>query len=210
MFETTNEVLDEHETLLQNIPAFVDAVTRAKTGTAAIREKTGEQVPTGDAAEKAAVKQELEVAMLHVADQLSALSAKTQDHLLGAKVEISKSAADRLGDSEIVVFAKGVAGAAADNAVVLDADYKITTADLTALNDAITKFEGMKTSPRDANVKRRVATMSLAEAITFERGIYRNELDKMMTRFKTTEPEFYKAYFAARVIVDRAATHAKP
>lgn len=42
------------------------------------------------------------------------------------------------------------------------------------------------------------------------RGIYRNELDKMMTRFKTTEPEFYKAYFAARVIVDRAATHAKP
>ncbi len=52
--------------------------------------------------------------------------------------------------------------------------------------------------------------MSLAEAITFVRGIYRNELDKMMTRFRTTEPEFYKAYFAARVIVDRAATHAKP
>lgn len=180
----------------------------AKTGTEVIREKTGEQVPTGDAEAKAAVRMSLEDAMLHVADQLSALSAKTQDHLLAAKVEMTKSGADRMAASDLLVFAKGVAAAAAENAVVLDTDYMVTAAELTALDAAITGFEGMKTSPRDAVVQRRVATLSLPDAITFVRGIYRNELDKMMSRFKKTQPEFYKAYFGARVIVDRAATHA--
>ncbi len=207
MFETTNVVLDDQKTLWEGIPAFADAVSRVETGTAVIREKAGEQVPTGDAAEKAAAKLALEETMLHVADQLSALAAKTQDHLLGAKVEISKSAADRLADSDLLVFAKGVSGAAAENAAVLASDYLVTAAELTVLGAAITKFDSMKTSPRDAVVQRRVATLSLPEAIVFVRGIYRNELDKMMTRFKKTEPEFYKAYFAARVIVDRAATH---
>ncbi len=182
-------------------------MSRVETGTSLIREKSGEQAPTGDAEEKAAAKQALEEQMLHVADQLSALAAKKQDHLLGAKVEITKSAADRLPDSDLLVFANGVAAAAAEYAAQLDSDYMISAADLMSLGAAIKKFDGMKTSPRDAIVQRRVATLSLPEAIVYVRGIYRNELDKMMTRFKKSEPEFYKAYFAARVIVSRAATH---
>jgi hypothetical protein len=91
---------------------------------------------------------------------------------------------------------------------VLATDYKIPAEELTALGEAIEKFDSMKTAPRDATVLRKVATLSLPETIVYVRGIYRNELDKMMTRFKKTQPDFYKAYFSARVIVNRAATHA--
>jgi hypothetical protein len=38
------------------------------------------------------------------------------------------------------------------------------------------------------------------------RSIFRNELDKMMTAFKKSEPDFYKGYLASRVIVNHAAT----
>lgn len=38
------------------------------------------------------------------------------------------------------------------------------------------------------------------------RSIFRNELDKLMTAFRKPEPDFYTAYFAARTIVNRAAT----
>jgi hypothetical protein len=38
---------------------------------------------------------------------------------------------------------------------------------------------------------------------------YRNELDKMMTKFKASAPDFYSAYLAARVIVDRPGTRKK-
>ena len=53
MFEATNGVLTAHAALWQGIPAFADAVLRVRTGTTAIREKAGEQAPTGDAAAKA-------------------------------------------------------------------------------------------------------------------------------------------------------------
>lgn len=52
MFETTNSALNTNDTLWSGIPAFADAVSRVATGTAAIREKSGEQAPTGDAAVK--------------------------------------------------------------------------------------------------------------------------------------------------------------
>ena len=48
--------------------------------------------------------------------------------------------------------------------------------------------------------------MSLSEAIGTVRSIFRNEIDKMMTAFKKTNPDFYNGYFAARIIVNRAAT----
>jgi hypothetical protein len=42
------------------------------------------------------------------------------------------------------------------------------------------------------------------------RSIFRNEIDNMVTKFRKTNPDFYNGYFAARVIVNRAATHAAP
>lgn len=42
------------------------------------------------------------------------------------------------------------------------------------------------------------------------RRIFRNEIDKTMSPFKKSNADFYNGYFAARVIVDRAATHAAP
>jgi len=38
------------------------------------------------------------------------------------------------------------------------------------------------------------------------RSIFRNEIDKKVTKFRKTNPDFYNGYFAARVIVNRAAT----
>jgi hypothetical protein len=53
-----------------------------------------------------------------------------------------------------------------------------------------------------ATVNRKVATLAVPEAIAYTRSIYRNELDKMMQTFRTSAPDFYKVYFAARVIVE--------
>jgi len=41
-------------------------------------------------------------------------------------------------------------------------------------------------------------------------SIFRKEIDKMVTKFRKTNPDFYNGYFAARVIVNRSATHAAP
>ncbi len=55
-------------------------------------------------------------------------------------------------------------------------------------------------------VGRKVETLSLPEGIASVRSIFRNELDKLMHAFKKPDPDFYKAYFVARIIVNHAAT----
>jgi hypothetical protein len=62
------------------------------------------------------------------------------------------------------------------------------------------------TAPRQASAARQVQTKSLPSLIADVRSIFRNEIDKMMTFFKSSNSDFYGGYFAARVIVNKAAT----
>ena len=54
-----------------------------------------------------------------------------------------------------------------------------------------------------------VLTKSLSELIANVRSIFRNEIDKMMTPYKKSNPDFYSGYFAARITVNRAASQHK-
>jgi hypothetical protein len=187
--------------------AFADAVTRAKLGTNDIRGKTGRQIsPTaGVTGDKAQARNDLEERMMEVGNQVAAFAAKSNDNDLAAKVEMTRSSLDRMSDSDLVQTAKRVADAANANLPAL-APYGVTKVEVTALETAATTFEEMKGATRDAVVGRKVETMSLPEAIGTVRSIFRNEIDKMMTAFKRTNPDFYNGYFAARVIVNRSPT----
>ncbi len=207
MMEATNDAMDADKTLWVGIPAFVDVVTRVVTGVAAIREKQGQQARTGDTEQKEAARTAVEDQGLIIANQLAAYASKTGDHMLATRVATDKSKLDRMPVSDLLIFAKAVAKDAGTNQTVLASDYEITATDLTTFDAAILKLDELKVAPRDAVVNRKVATMSIPEAIQYVRGIYRGELDKMMTRFRRTQPDFYKAYTGARIIVDRTGTH---
>jgi hypothetical protein len=207
MFESSLKVLDTNKALWDIRAGFVDAVTRAHDGTAAVRGMIGkQQTPTtGVTEDKDAARTDLEDQLIVIADQVAAYAAKIGDHDLGAQVEMTRSSMDRLSESDLLQTAKRVADSANSKLTALE-DYDVTAAEITALNDARTKFEGMKGSPRDAVVGRKVATMSLPAGIVSVRSIFRNEIDKMMTAFRRTNPDFYNAYFTARIIVNHAAT----
>ena len=207
MFEASLAVLDQNNSLWSGRAAFVDAVTRAQDGTSTIRNTIGkQQTPTtGVTEDKEAARADLEDKLVVLADQVSAYAAKSGDHDLGAQVEMTRSSVDRLSESDLLQAAKRVADVANGKLAAL-VDYGVTAAEIAALNNAGTKFENMKGLPRDAVVGRKVATMSLPDAIVSVRSIFRNEIDKMMSAFKKTNPDFYNGYFSARIIVNRAAT----
>ena len=207
MFETTNKHLDDNKTIWQTMPAMVDAVNRVETGLAAIREKQGDQAPTGDTLVKKNARDDAEDRAIVIGGMLAAFAAKTNDPALAAKVDFDKSQLDRMAVSKLIIALKAVQTAATANAAVLASDYLVTAGDVTDFGAAITKLDGLKDAPRNAQVERKVATMSLPDAIAYVRSIYRNEIDKMMQKFKATQPDFYQGYFAARVIIDRPGTH---
>ncbi len=208
MFDVTIAVLDKNNALWKGRPAFADAVTRVKGKVGSIDDVADKQATpiTGKAQDKGTLRDSLEAQTQEIADQLAALAAKDGKGDLAAQVQMSKSSLDQMTDSDLEQTAERVETLATTN---LDAlvPYEVKADDVTALTAARLAFKNMKTAPRQAQTERKAQTETLPEVIAEARSIFRNEIDKMMTKFKTPEPDFYKAYFAARVIVDKAATH---
>ncbi len=208
MFETVDANFQRNHSLWVGSPAFVDMVSRIEAGIATIRQRQSEQAETGHAQEKQNARDTAEKLLLKIGSQLSALAAKNNDPMLGAKVTFDKSSLDKMAVSDLLTLAKTVQTEANANANVLASNYLIPAEDLAALATAITALAEMKDAPRVAIASQRVATLSLPAAIGYVRGILRNEADKMMEVFRDSQPDFYVSHFAARVIIDRPRTHA--
>ena len=208
MFDTAISFLDAHGDIWKNIAAFVDAVMRAKAGVQSIDTSSDkQQTPTtGVTQEKLDLRNDLEFKTLATADPLSAFAAKNGKHDLGAQVELTKSYLDKLQDSDLEQIAERVHDLANDNLQSL-ADYGITAATLTALDNARKAFLAKKTAPREKVAERKAETMSLRPSFANVRSIFRNEIDKLMTPFRLSNSEFYNGYFAARSIINQPATH---
>jgi hypothetical protein len=138
IFETTLTFLGKFkDAIWKNKPAFVDAVDRAKSGTAEIRARSGkQQSPTeGVTGDKEQMRDILEDKLSVVADAIAAFAEKTKNADLAAKVELNRSVIDRLSDSDLLLAANRVLEATTANLAAL-ADYGITAADETELGGA--------------------------------------------------------------------------
>ena len=158
---------------------------------------------TGGAAEdKATVRHDYEDQILLIADQLASLGAKNNDATLEAQVALSLPTLDKLSADELEATGKRVSGLATAKLAAL-ADFGIAAGDVTDLDDLTTKFYGAKTAPREAVVDRKKETDIIPGMVSKLRSTLRRQLDRQMTRFKRSNPEFYAGYLAARVIVDK-------
>ena len=126
-------------------------MTDVRAGIAAIADSIlKQQAPTSGARdEKTAVRLSFEEKILEVADQISALAAKNKDATLGAQVELTLSALDKMDVDALEQTGKRVADLAVPNLAAL-ADYGITQAEVTELNNMKTRFHGVKNAPRTA------------------------------------------------------------
>ena len=187
--------------------AVKDAVADLDADIAAISETARKhQTPTAGATdEKEQVRLEFEERLLEVADQLAALAEKNKDANLAAQVEFTLSSLDKLEDDALEETGQSVSALAATNLAAL-ADYGITAADVTALDALRTRFHGVKSVPRTAIAGRAGQTANLPVLISNTTSLLRNRLDKLMTKFKKSSPEFYSGYRTARVIVDRGGS----
>jgi len=204
MVETTIAFLDKYNGVWSNVPAFVTAVADLKTAVADIGTETGKQQnPTaGATAGKAQTRDALEDKILELADQLSALAETNGDVELAARVELTRSALDKFSDDELGATATLVGGLTTANLPAL-ADYLVTAADVTQLTTLTGAFSAIKTAPRTAVVERAAATSALPDRVAKASRILRGRIDKLVTKFRQTNPDFVAGYRVARVIVDR-------
>lgn len=207
MFNTVSSYMTRNNSIWGGIPATTATMLEVNTNISQISDKLRkQQAPiSGATGDKNEVRSDFEDQILIIADQLSSLAAKNNDQTLGAKVDWNVSALDKLNDDELEATGQSVSALGTANLAAL-ANYGIVAADLTALDALVTKFHGVKTDPRALIAGRKGETDTIPDLIRATKSLLRNQLDKQMTRFKKSHPEFFAGYRAARVIVDRGGS----
>jgi len=207
MFKTTADYLDRWTSVWSSMAPFTAATGRLKANIAAIDTASGkQQTPSGASAEKEAARTTLEDAAFLMTQALSVLGHTSNNHDLKARTNASRSDWDRLVDQELSNRAASVLTDANTHKTELAA-YNVTQTKIDDLSQAIDRFNGVRTSPRTAVAERMAQTESIPMLVRDTNTILLNEIDPMVNLFQPTHGEFVSGYRAARVIVDRAATH---
>ncbi len=214
MFGTVSDYMnsDANKPIWTPMKAAVDTMAELDADIESIANKVGkQQAPTtGAAGAKGNVRHDYEAKILEIGDQLASIAAAAKDPVLAAQVEFSKAGLGKLSDDDLLTAGKRVATLAKANEAAL-ADHLVTDADVTELEQLTADFDGIKNQPRTAIAGRAGETATLPDLITTVTDLLRDRLDKQMTKFRLSNPEFYAGYLSARVVVDRGGSApAKP
>jgi hypothetical protein len=213
MFGTVSDYMnsDKNKAIWTPMKAAVDTMAELDAGIAAIADKVGKQKAptTGAAGEKGNVRQDYEAKILEIGDQLASIAAAANDPALAAQVEFSKAGLGKLSDDDLETAGKRVATLAQANMAAL-ADHLVTAADVAELEQLTADFDDIKNKPRTAIAGRAGETATLPDLITAATNLLRDRLDKQMTKFRQSNPEFYAGYQSARVVVDRGGSASAP
>lgn len=208
MFKTVASHLDDHSAIWNGMAPMQTAVTEFKAKIAAIDVSAQKQeMPSGATDNKAAARDALEDVLFLACEALGTLAHSTNNHDLAALAEVTPSSLDRLGDQELSNRATSVLAAANTTKTELAA-LQVTQDNLDELDQALQDFNARKEGPRQATSERMAQTESLPQLIREASEILRERIDRMANLFRRSHPDFVGGFRGARVIVDRAASHA--
>ncbi len=203
--------MDKNKTIWSGVKAIADAVNDVNTTLTGMADadKKQQSARKGAGEDKLSVRHDFEDQILLIADQLVAYGEATQNPKLVAQAETTLPTLDKLSAQDLIAAGKTYSDLATANLAAL-ADYGIAQDDVTELDDLTASFGKVKTEPRDAVVEQSKQTGTVQGLTATLLTILRRRLDKLMTQFKRTNPEFYAGYLSARVIVDRGGGGKKP
>jgi hypothetical protein len=166
-----------------------------------------QETPSGATQDKEGARDALEDVLFLMCEALSVLGHTAGDHDLMALTNLSASTLNKLDAEALSNRATSIVAAANTRKTDL-ATLQVTQANIDELNDALQAFNAAKASPRTATAERMAHTQSLASLIRDTSGILKNRIDPLVNLFRRTHSDFVAGHRAARVVIDRAATHA--
>ena len=202
-YRTTGQVLTDNAALFTTLPALGLQHTKLLDSVSLIDSLAMLQSTntTGITAAKGEILRQMMDSTLLVAGAVRAYASENENLDLKARVKVTESSFHSLRDDQRDDLAQGIHDAANDNLAGL-ADYGITAATLSGLQTRIEAYRLAIPGPSAARANRRSKTELLDEEVRRAGMICKERLDGLMEPFKSTQPDFYNAYHAARDIID--------
>lgn len=197
----------ENQPITDTIPAFATGILALVAKRAAIVLLAGKQEEeiTGITKDKAAARKALDTITFATISPVVAYARSIGDNELRDKMKHAKSTIEELNDDSIVAWVttrlNNINDIISSNPNPL-IGYGITTASLSAWNDAIIAYDPQAASPQTAKDHRKTLTEELEELFSEGNDIIDNTLDPISIGFKQENPHFYSHYINATEIID--------
>lgn len=143
--------------------------------------------------------------LLDVSGQLYSIGHRTNNKELMAATDFEESDF-KVKDADIPKIATSIVKLARANMEAL-AGLKVTKADVDLIENLAADFAAKDSEPRAVVSDRKSAGQSLIEMYHDADAVLNERLDKMMKRFRRTNPEFYRTFKNAKMIIDYGIRH---
>jgi hypothetical protein len=211
MMKVLMNFLKQNQSLWQDSAPIAEAVGNLEELIAIIEltRRNTAMNQSGLVALKKTLKTEIVKMAFHIGSQMFALASKTKDQILKGKVGLSKSELEAQRDGELASTCKSIADLCRIYLAAL-AVYDITENELTEFETLIATYENSVSSPRSSVSERKANNVKLKVLFADSKVLLNEQLKRLMTRYETSNPEFYTGYLNAATVVDYGIRHEKP
>jgi len=140
---------------------------------------------------------------------LYAMAIKKNDAILAAKVDFTETDLLKMRDDNLVTTCRNILEFASEHLAGLIA-YEVTSDELIVLKEEINRFAENLTTGRVSVSERKAANEKLKIVFLQVDALLKKQLDRIMVRYRKTEPDFYATYQNLRRIVNYGVRHEKP
>lgn len=210
MLKAILSLLKLNETILNDSEPLAEAIAELEGLIAQIEEiqqLTGED-NSGLSTSKKLQKDALVKRAFELASILFAMATRTKDLILLVKVDFPISELQSLRDGELATWCKNISELGRSNLPHI-IGYGASEEKLNMLDEQIVQYKTSLPARRISVSELKAAISKLKELLKQATDLVGDQIDRMLVRFETTNPDFYNAYLNARKVVDYGTRHEK-
>jgi hypothetical protein len=203
MFRAVDQVLDNQSQIFAELEDLVLGHQRLKDGLVILGQnrQVQEADNSGLTDNKTDLRLNLVNRILQLSTALKAHANSSKNKELKAKVSYTRS--DLLTSPDPVLYDIGTLMVNLATPILSDLNkYFVSNDKMDELNGLLADFIAAIPQKRVANSVSKVSTVNIAEVVNSLITLLREDVDVLMQLFEETQPDFYKAYKNARIIVD--------
>ena len=210
MYLGEKKILTDYNATWVAIPGFATVVSTFISKIALIQATENRQQRTtkGVTTNKKNKKLLLIEKALVVAGGILSVAQETNDTELFELVNFTASELEHIGDTLLLDRATLILDTGNANAAAI-LPKGITAVILGELQTMVTEYETVVVSPRDLIVDKKTATAQLKVLFLDTDALLKDNLDRLMMQFKTSNNEFFRKYFNGREIIDLGTQHTR-
>lgn len=162
----------------------------------------------GETMQKKELRMQIIERTIEISSILSALILQTSEQYVGTKLDYSKSKLVKMRDMQLETTCSAIAEQGTEH-LTLMTTAGIDANDIEALKTDIKTFAELLPRQRLSVTERKTANEKLKDLFARTDTLLKTQLDRLMLRYKQTQPEFYSSYKNSRHVINYGVRHKK-